>query len=98
MAFVPSTCLFDAEGIVGSTKARGWQFRFNLKDILSGYGDGLFVLTGAFQLNVSTVPEAEGFFDATLDALGADKNFDLYYVTDQVAEISASGFRLTPVW
>ena len=97
MAFVPSTHLFAAKGTIGSTKARGWQCRFNLKDVLSGYGDGLSVLTGAFQINVSTIPEAPDFLNATPDPLGADKNFDLYYVTDQVAEISASGFRLTPV-
>lgn len=100
MAFVPSMYLFDEEASAGpgGTTVRGWQFRFNLKNVLSGYGDGLSVLSGAFAINVSTVPEAPDFLGAAPTALGADKSLDVWFVTDQVAEISANGFRLTPVW
>jgi len=109
MCFVPSTYLFDEERLTsdvpgatagegGAKVVRGWQFRFNLKDALSGYGDGLSTLTGSFQINVSTIPESPDFLSETPPALGAESSLDVWYVTDQVAEISASGFKLTPVW
>ena len=98
MAFVPSMYLFDSARAIGSSVARGWQFRFSLKESLSAYGDGLSSLTGTFGITVSTVPSAPDFNTGTPATLSNAASFDVYYVTDQVLEISAGGVRLTPVW
>lgn len=112
ISFVPSTYLFDNEGVTGewtgatppsagvdgNRAVRGWQFRFDMRDALSGFADGLSTLTGSFQINVSTVPEGPDYLLTAPEVLKASKSFDLWYVTDQVLEISANGLRLTPVW
>lgn len=99
MAFVPSMDLFDHESTIGTaTLVRGWQFRLSLKDVLSAYGDGLSTLTGSFQINLSTIPEGPDYLATEPAKLEAEKSFDVWYVTDQVMEISANGLTLTPVW
>ena len=98
MAFVPSMHLYDAAALVGSQMARGFQFRFSLKDSLSAYADGLTSLTGTFGVTVSTVPAAPDFSSGTPATLSNANSLEVYYVTDQILEISAGGVRLTPVW
>ncbi|KAJ3028164.1 hypothetical protein HDV00_010614 [Rhizophlyctis rosea] len=98
LAFVPSMYLFDSAKAVGSSVARGWQFRFSLKDSLSAYGDGLSTLTGTFGITVSTVPEGADFLKGAPATMGNANSFDVFYVTDQTMEISAGGVRITPVY
>ena len=97
MAFVPSMYLYDNARTIGNSAAKGWQFRFSLKDSLSAYGDGLSTLTGTFGITVSSVPEAPEFSTAPATFSNAS-SLDVFHVTDQVLEISAGGIRLTPVW
>ncbi|KAJ3025807.1 hypothetical protein HDV00_012392 [Rhizophlyctis rosea] len=98
LSFVPSMHVFDYARAIGSSVARGWQFRFSLKDSLSAYGDGLSSLTGTFNITVSTVPSAPDFNSGAPATLANNTSFDVYYVVDQVLEISAGGVRMTPVW
>ncbi|KAJ3029310.1 hypothetical protein HDV00_009633 [Rhizophlyctis rosea] len=98
LAFVPCMRLFDSAQAIGSSVAKGWQFRFSLKDSLSAYGDGLSTFTGTFGITVSTVPEGPDFLSGAPATMGNANSFDTYYVTDQVMEISAAGVRITPVY
>jgi hypothetical protein len=105
LAFVPSMRLYNEEGIIesfgGTTDlvARGWQFRFSFKDALSAYGDGLTTLSGNFGITVSTIPDAPDFLPpGPQPTLAIGNSFDVFYVTDQVLEISSSRVRVTPVF
>ena len=95
---VPSMRLFDNEGLIGNSRARGWQFRFDLRDALSGYADGLQMITGSFSVNVSTLPESPKFLSTPPAPLTDNNSLECFYFTDQVMEIHAGGVRMTLVW
>jgi hypothetical protein len=107
LAFVPSMRLYNQEATIadlgGSSSliARGWQFRFSFKDALSAYGDGLTTFGGNFGITVSTIPDAPDFLatvDPSTSTFSTANSFDVYYVTDQVLEISNTRVRVTPVF
>ena len=83
--------------LVSARALKGWQFRFNLQNSFSAYLDGPATLTGHFGITVSGVPEAPDF-TANLAKFSNASSLDVYYVTDQVREISPDGILLTPVW
>lgn len=96
-AFVPSLYVYDSTCAVKGLSTRGWQFRFDFRDSLSAYADGLMSINGTFSIQISSVPEAPEF-PTSVVTFKPDQVFECYYVVDQALVITDTGFSWTPVF
>ena len=97
---VPSMQLYDNPQSLGGAVCQSWQFRFNFKQSISAFGDGLSTPGGNFQVVLTSIPPAPEMLlpSATPPTFGESDNFEVYYSTDNVCEIGADGLRINPVW
>ncbi|KAJ3043173.1 hypothetical protein HK097_001813, partial [Rhizophlyctis rosea] len=96
-ALVPSMAVYDEVRGVKSLSVRGWQFKYDFKDSLSAYADGLMSINGTFAVQLSTVPEAPEFPTAVKTFKPAEV-FEIYYVVDNALVITDKSFTWTPVF
>jgi hypothetical protein len=96
-AFVPSMAVFDDTRAVKGLSVRGFQARYDFKDSLSAYGDGLMSINGTFSVQLSTVPEAPEFPTAVRTFKPAEV-FEIYWVQDNILVITDRSFSWTPVF